>query len=385
MFKVIYSGQLKEDMRAEEAIDRLAAAFKLSREAARTLILGGQRHVLKKDVDRATAERYRAALEGAGLIAHIEPMTRPKPVWTLESIEEPAHRARSVPPVIMASGPDDPSGLHGHAPPPPVPGAPPPPRSPSGGGSVGPDPPPTGMRGPGRVPARHGWDWIVRGFRYFAANPWAWILTILVFAGISILVSLVPVVGGLVVSVLATLFSGGLMLGVREQHEGRPFRVDHLFAGFSNNAGQLALVAVLYLVGTLAIAVLIGAWMVVAAGPLMSPLGSTATQAADPAVMVELMGPAMLIALLVGSLFLIPLMMAYFFAPALVVLDGLPAMTAMRLSFIGCLKNVVPFLLYGLIGLVLLVLAAIPFGLGLLVATPAFVASVYAAYQDIYH
>lgn len=241
------------------------------------------------------------------------------------------------------------------------------------------------MRGPGRVPARHGWDWIARGFRYFAANPWAWILTILVFAGISILVSLVPVVGGLVVSVLAPLFTGGLMLGVREQDEDRPFRVDHLFAGFSNNPGQLVLVAVLYLVGTLAIAVLIGAWMVVAAGPLMSTLGSTATQAANPAVMVELMGPAMLIGLLVGSLFLIPLMMAYFFAPALVVLDGLPAMTAMRLSFIGCLKNVVPFLLYGLIGLVLLVLAAIPFGLGLLVVTPAFVASIYAAYQDIYH
>jgi uncharacterized membrane protein len=88
---------------------------------------------------------------------------------------------------------------------------------------------------------------------------------------------------------------------------------------------------------------------------------------------------------LVGALFLIPLMMAYFFAPALVVLDGLPAPTAMRLSFSGCLKNIVPFLLYGLVGLVLLVLGAIPFGLGLLVVMPVFVGSIYAAYRDIYH
>jgi uncharacterized membrane protein len=220
-------------------------------------------------------------------------------------------------------------------------------------------------RGPSAVPTGHGWDWIARGFGYFRSNPGAWILAILIFFGLSILLSFIPFVGSLGVSLLATVFTGGLMLGVREQEDGRPFRVEHLFAGFSNHAGQLMLVATLYFVGTLIIVVLIGAWMFAVA-------------------MLEVVGPSFLIPLLVGSLFLIPLMMAYFFAPALVVLDGLSATAAMRLSFAGCLKNVLPFLLYGLIGLVLFFLAAIPFGLGLLIVVPAFVASVYAAYQDIY-
>jgi uncharacterized membrane protein len=242
-------------------------------------------------------------------------------------------------------------------------------------------PPP---RGPSAVPAGHGWDWIARGFGYFRSNPGAWILAVLIFFGISVLLSFVPFVGGLGVSLLATVFTGGLMRGVREQEEGRFFRVKHLFAGFSNNAGQLVLVAILYLVGTLIIAVLIGAWMFAVAGPMLTIMTPNAAHPAGPEAMLAVVGPTILIPLLVGSLLVIPLMMAYFFAPALVVLDGLSATAAMRLSFAGCLKNVLPFLLYGLIGLVLFVLAAIPFGLGLLIMVPAFVASVYAAYQDIY-
>lgn len=272
-----------------------------------------------------------------------------------------------------------PSGSPGDAPPSP----PRDPPTPSLG--LDPDLTPTGIPSPSAVPGRHGWDWIVGGFRFFRANPWAWILALLALLAISMVAGLVPFVGGLVVSVLATLFAGGLMLGVREQAEGRPFRVEHLFAGFSNNPGQLGLIAVLYLAGTLAIVILTAAVMLVTVGPLLSSLQPEAAPAAVPAAMFELLGPAMLIPILVGALFLIPLMMAYFFAPALVVLDGLPATTAMRLSFSGCLKNIMPFLLYGLVSLVLLVLGAIPFGLGLLVVAPVFAASIYAAYRDIYH
>jgi len=379
LFKVIYSGEMKPDLRAAEVIDRLAASFNLSQGDARTLVLGGQRHVLKKDVDRGTAERYRLELEAAGLLARIEPMERPGPVWTLEPIEEPAHPTVKPGAVATTSGTQDVSGAPGDAPPPP-PLVPTPPSDWSH-----PHPTPPGPPSPSAVPGRRGWDWIVDGFRYFGANPWAWILAVLALVVISVVIGLVPFVGGLVSSVLATLFAGGLMLGVREQDEGRPFRAEHLFAGFSSNSGQLGLIAGLYLAGTLAIGILTAAGMLVTAGPLLSSLQPEAMPAADPAAMLELLGPAMLIPMLVGALFLIPLMMAYFFAPALVVLDGLPATTAMRLSFSGCLKNIVPFLLYGLVGLVLLVLGAIPFGLGLLVVMPIFAGSVYAAYRDIYH
>jgi hypothetical protein len=381
LFKVIYAGGLKPDVRAEEAIDRLASAFDLSPDDARTLVLGGQRHVLKKDIDRATAERYLASLGEAGLLARIEPMEPPKAVFTLEPIDEPENRVISSPGVIASGegGGRDRSGTAASPPPPPP--VDPPPQS----FRSHPDPEPSGGPDPSAVPAGHGWDWVLDGFRYFRANPGAWILAVLALLAVSVVVSLVPFVGGFVVSVLATLFTGGLMLGVREQHEGRPFRVEHLFAGFSNNPGQLGLVAVLYLAGTLAIGILMAAGMLLAAGPMLSTLQPGTMPPGDPAALFGLMGPAMLLPILLGALFLIPLMMAYFFAPALVVLDRLSATAAMRLSFMGCLKNIVPFLIYGLVGLVLVVLGAIPFGLGLLVVTPVLAASIYAAYRDIYH
>jgi len=76
--------------------------------------------------------------------------------------------------------------------------------------------------------------------------------------------------------------------------------------------------------------------------------------------------------------------MALWFAPALVVLRGLAPMAAVRESFLGCLKNMVPFLIYGIVMLVLGILAAIPLALGWLVLGPVAVASIYVAYRDIY-
>jgi uncharacterized membrane protein len=76
--------------------------------------------------------------------------------------------------------------------------------------------------------------------------------------------------------------------------------------------------------------------------------------------------------------------MALWFAPALVVLRELPPIQALKQSFRGCLKNIVPFLVYGLVAMVLTVLAAIPFGLGLLVMMPVIMASVYVAYGEIF-
>jgi uncharacterized membrane protein len=66
------------------------------------------------------------------------------------------------------------------------------------------------------------------------------------------------------------------------------------------------------------------------------------------------------------------------------VLRGVEPLEAMRLSFSGCLRNVVPFLLYGLLGLGLAIVATIPLLLGWLVLGPVTIASLYTGYCDIY-
>jgi uncharacterized membrane protein len=80
----------------------------------------------------------------------------------------------------------------------------------------------------------------------------------------------------------------------------------------------------------------------------------------------------------------IPVNMALWFAPALVLLRDQPASGALLQSFRACLKNLIPFLLYGFILFVLALLASIPAGLGWLVLGPVVIGSTYAAYRDIF-
>jgi len=77
--------------------------------------------------------------------------------------------------------------------------------------------------------------------------------------------------------------------------------------------------------------------------------------------------------------------MAFWFAPILIAVHNLPPVDAMKASFVACLKNVLPFLVYGVIGMALAVVAAIPFFLGLIVLVPVLVASIYTSYRDIFY
>jgi len=96
------------------------------------------------------------------------------------------------------------------------------------------------------------------------------------------------------------------------------------------------------------------------------------------------LGLTFLLAMLVMLGLSIPVYMAIWFAPALVVLNNLKPVAALQASFFACLKNFIPFLVYGVIGLVLGVIAGIPLMLGFLVLGPVFLASIYTAYRDIF-
>jgi uncharacterized membrane protein len=76
--------------------------------------------------------------------------------------------------------------------------------------------------------------------------------------------------------------------------------------------------------------------------------------------------------------------MALWLAPALVVLKGVAPIEAIKLSLLGTVKNIVPYIVFSLLAMLLCVVAAIPIGLGLLVAFPMLICSAYLAYKDIF-
>ncbi len=91
-----------------------------------------------------------------------------------------------------------------------------------------------------------------------------------------------------------------------------------------------------------------------------------------------------LVAKLVSLLLLFPLIMTIWFAPALVFFNNMSPVNALKASFNACLKNTLPFLVYGLIVMVLMFFAALPVGLGFLLLIPVLSGSVYVSYRDIF-
>ncbi len=193
------------------------------------------------------------------------------------------------------------------------------------------------MTGPNSVPTGHGWAWLVKGWWHFKQNPISWIFGMVAWFLIVLLVSLIPFIGGILVNLFTPVIAAGFIIGCRAQDDGDDFTVNHVFAGFSNNLGQLVLAGFIYF-GVVLLLTLV--MMVALFG--MIDMQSMASDSPDM-MMAMVFSPGFLIALLLGLLFMIPLMMAYLFAPALIVLEDMKALSAMKLSFIGSLRNILPF------------------------------------------
>ena len=93
----------------------------------------------------------------------------------------------------------------------------------------------------------------------------------------------------------------------------------------------------------------------------------------------------MLLAHLLSFAFFIPVLMTIWFAPSLIVLHDLDAITARKMSFKGCLKNLLSMFVFGLVLMIVLPLGIIfTLGLGILVMTPLMVITYYTSYRDVW-
>jgi uncharacterized membrane protein len=225
------------------------------------------------------------------------------------------------------------------------------------------------------VDAGQGWTWITAGFELFKKQPGMWIALVVVLFVILFVLALIPLLGSLAMVLLMPVFVGGLMIGAQALQRGSPLELGHLFAGFKTQTGNLVVLGALGLGG--AIIAMLPMIFIVGVGAFF---GATRGDAAGMAAM----GGSFLIGWLITMALSILLYMALWFAPALVALRGVAPVAAVQRSFFGCLRNIVPFLIYGIIMLVLSILATLPLGLGWLVLGPVTIASVYAAYRDIY-
>jgi uncharacterized membrane protein len=76
--------------------------------------------------------------------------------------------------------------------------------------------------------------------------------------------------------------------------------------------------------------------------------------------------------------------MALLYGVPLVMLAGQNAWPAVQDSIAACWTNMLPLLVFGLVYLGLIVVAAIPLGLGFVILFPVTVCAAYASYREVF-
>lgn len=211
-------------------------------------------------------------------------------------------------------------------------------------------------------------QWFKDGWQVFKSNPLNWALIALLFGVIAIVLSVIPLLGPIALNLIVPVLMSGMLLMARNGDS----EVMGLFNLFSQEKtrNQLLILGALMLGASVVVAFLSGIF-----------LGEAVRVDAATGMPDVNFGSGSLLFLLLAGLLM---GMLFAFAPALVVFKGMDAVGAVKGSFNGALANILPFIVFLVIYMVLAFFAAIPFMLGFLVLIPVMVGAVYAAYKDIF-
>jgi uncharacterized membrane protein len=242
------------------------------------------------------------------------------------------------------------------------------------------------LSSPRKLPAGRGASWLAEAWGYFKQSPLNWVLMFLILVAISFILSLIPLLGGIALYVLYPVFTAGILLACRDQDAGKMVAIERLFAGFSvPQRNKLLILGLLYTVSIIALT--IGMMLIVF---IIAAIGGGAADVdfGDTPAPGDLLqtgaGVAVTLGLLFSLLLVIPVMMAFYFAPALIIFHEFEIVDALKRSFNGCLSNILPFLLFGILVFVLSMLMLLTFGLGYLVLIPVLMITLYVSYKEIF-
>ena len=228
---------------------------------------------------------------------------------------------------------------------------------------------------PGTVTPAHALRWLAAGWVLFIGNPGVWLAQTLIFVLILSALGFVPIIGWAAAPVALPVLVAGLVAGANAQAAGERLRVDHLFDGLRLHAGNLLLVGGFHLLGAL-IAALIAAAIGGSAVLTGMVVGAFAGMG--------LAAGGVMLGVLVFTVLWGLLMMALWFAPALVMLQDVAPLDAMKLSARACFHNLLTFIVFATMLYVLVWLAMLPAGLGVFILVPVLAGALQAAWRDTF-
>ena len=235
---------------------------------------------------------------------------------------------------------------------------------------------------------RSGWRWIAHGYALFRRSPAVWLAIVLLLFFASELFLGLPALG-VVFLLLMPVFVAGLMEGCRSLERGEPLLPSHLIMGFRHNAAQLVTIGGVWLVGNIAILMMVREF----GGDAIVTLQKLVPKGTVPSEITPEMQAAARTVMrtsLMAMLASVPLLMLVLFAPLLVYFHDVRPLAAMKASFVACVRNVLPLLVYSAAvfgGIVIATPLSLAFGrpdLPLWLLAPVVLPSIYASYRDIF-
>ncbi|MCB6182566.1 hypothetical protein LIN78_03250 [Leeia sp. TBRC 13508] len=237
------------------------------------------------------------------------------------------------------------------------------------------------------VSAGDGVSWIGEGWALFKAAPGIWIANLIIFFIVMAVAGIIPFLNFLIQPIVSAVLIAGFMVGCRAIDDGESLSVNHLFAGLQTHASQLIVIGVIQIVLSIVMMAVMGVLAMIFIGGSLFTGGLSALSGNNPAGMFALMsGLSFSFLILIFVSFIIGFMVysCILFAPVLVVLHDVAPMDAIKASFAGVWKNILPFIVFGIISGIMLIVSMLPFGLGLLISIPVLIGSLYACYKQIY-
>lgn len=199
---------------------------------------------------------------------------------------------------------------------------------------------------PRRVNAGMGSRWIAHAWEIFKARWVMWLGMAFVMVLITGVLGEIPYIGW-TSNFLNLFFMGGLMLSCDALVEGDELEFGYLFSGFKYKFVDLLVCNVIMFVMVVALVLVVLLSMGMGMGS--TSLFATSLEDMSNSDMAQL--------LILGLLFfvlLLPVIMMVWFAPALICLHDIKPWQAMKMSLQACLRNIVPFIVYSLVMLLVM-------------------------------
>jgi hypothetical protein len=225
------------------------------------------------------------------------------------------------------------------------------------------------------LPVGRGPAWIGDAWRILRAQPGMWAAALILMFVVWIVVQMIPLVN-FVAGILAPFGYGAIALAANEQRRNGTFELKVLLGGFQKHAMPLLGVGLTTLLASIVFLMVLAIFLGV---DMVRALAGGGTP--DPSAFLT---TKFWLAMLIGFVVMLPIAFATYLAPQLIVLHEQPAITAMKMSLAGCVKNILPGLLFMVCALAMVFLSMIPLLLGLLITMPIMAITSYTAYRDIF-